>query len=189
MKMIKFILVFILFIYIPNTACAALYQDQANNFQMDLPDNWITNQINTLTGNLFIINNPTVKQASIFMTVSNDVANQDLQTSLENYNQQDIANLIESMKTEISHLIPEVKFESAETRYFAKNKAIQLNYIDGSQKYCITEFFLQGNIYMLIFTAPQDEYLHLSPVFFNLLTSIKIITESKNLIQNDIPTV
>lgn len=190
MKRITFIFTLALFICIPNTTFAAIYQDKANNFQMIIPDNWIAKKQSTFTGNTLVINYSMIQQASILMKISEGIANQDTQETLENYTQQDIATLIESMKTEISNSIPEVVFEDAKIRYFAKNRSIQLNYTDGSKEYCVTEFLLRGNIYMTIFTVPTEEYAQLSPVFFNMLNSIKMIVPSKNkLSQKDIPIV
>ncbi len=190
MKNIKLILVLVIFICIPATACAAVYQDKANNFQMNIPDNWITSKENTFLGNVLVINHPTIKQTSIFMVVSDEIANQDPRKTLEEYSQQEIAALVESMKTEISSLIPEVVFEDAKTHRFPKNRAIQLNYTDGSKEYCITEFLLHGNIYMLVFIVPTQEYAQVSPAFFNMLDSIKeIVSPNDKLTLKDIPTV
>jgi hypothetical protein len=187
MKIIKVILILVLFSYIPATVSAAtVYQDKTNNFQMTIPDNWITGKENTFPGNIFVINYPMVKHASIFMKVSDDIANQDIQETLENYTQQDIVALIESMKAEILHSMPGIVFEDAKARYFAKTRAIQLNYTDGSEEYCVIEFLLQGSIYMLVFTTPTQEYAHLSPAFFSMIESIKTVTLTN---QEDIPTV
>ncbi len=187
MKIIKFTLVFVLFICIPATVfAAAVYQDKTDNFQMNIPDNWIASKENTFYGNIIVINYPMVKYASILMKVSDKIANQDTRETLENYTQQDIADLIESMKAEISHSVPDVVFEDAKTRYFATTKAIQLNYTDGGEEYYVTEFLLQDSIYMLIFTTPAQEYAQLSPAFFSMIESIKTMTLTNH---EDIPTV
>lgn len=191
MKNIKLIFILVLFITIPSTTTfAAVYQDKIKNFQMNIPDNWIANADNTFPGNILVINYPKIKQTSIFMEVSDEIANQDTRQTLGNYSQQDIAALIESMKVQIANLIPEVVFEDARVRYFAKKKSIQLNYTDGSKEYCVTEFLLQGNIYMMIFTVPRKEYTQLSPMFFNMINSIKnIVPPDGKLTLEDIPTV
>ncbi len=190
MKYFTFILILVLFICVPATVFAAIYQDKFNNFEMKIPDGWVTDKRNTFYGNILIINYPLIEQTSIFMKVSDKIANQDTRETLENYTQQDIAALIESMKTEIANMLPEVKFEDVKTRYFAKNLTIQLNYTDGNKEYCVTEFLLQGNIYMLVFTVPTKEYTNLSPAFFNMLNSIKTICAPKNgLSPKNIPTV
>lgn len=121
MKSVKFTLVLVWFICIPATVFDTdVLQDKTNNFQRNIPDNWIANRENTFLGNTIVINYPMIKHGSIFMKVSDEIANQDTRETLENYTQQVIAALIESMKAEISHSMPDVVFEDVKTRYFSK---------------------------------------------------------------------
>lgn len=189
MKIWKIVLsLFCVAFYFSGHGLAAVYQDGEDHFQMNVPDQWIVLTRISPSGKVLILKHPTLTGTSIIMKTADNPGAAPDQT-LNNYSQEEIHDLMESMKTEIAQNVSQVHFESATTRYYAHNKTIQLNYSDGSSEYCLTEFLGGGKIYMLIFSTSKAEYPHIAPTFFNMLNSFQAFEQPADSadLKNSVP--
>ncbi|VBB09047.1 Hypothetical protein LUCI_4333 [Lucifera butyrica] len=165
------------FLLIPATTQAAIYEDTQNNYQINLPDDWVIANPLFYPEYSFLIEQPASTNTSIAMMISdNSELGMAKNKTFNDLSDKEIDTFMKLLSKEFINILPKVKIESTKAIFFPKQRAIEITYLYQDNKFCLTTFLMNGKAYMLFFCSSQQEYQKFLPTYLKILNTLKPLT-------------